>query len=268
MDAIADALARHGYLIVFGWVLAEQIGLPLPAVPFLLAAGGLAGTGRLSFAVVLVAAGTASLISDTIWYWIGRRGGMRVLGWLCRISLEPDSCVRRTERNFSAHGAPSLLVAKFIPGFNTAAPPLAGIVRMPLATFVLFTAAGGLIWAGAWVALGWIFTDQLEIVAAYAQRLGGRVGFMIVAGFAAYIAYKYVARRRFLRKIRIARITPEELKRRLDAGENIVVVDVRDRLDFDAEPTIIPGALHLATDELDARYREIPRERDIVLYCT
>jgi membrane protein DedA with SNARE-associated domain len=233
-----------------------------------MAAGALAGSGRLSFAVVLVAAGVASLISDTIWYWIGRRGGMRVLGWLCRISLEPDSCVRRTERNFSAHGAPSLLVAKFIPGFNTAAPPLAGIVGMPLATFMLYTGLGGLIWAGGWSSLGWLFTDQLEVVAAYAQKLGGRVGIVIAAAFAAWIGYKYISRRRFLRTIRIARIAPEELKQRLDAGEKILIVDVRDRLDFDATPCIIPGALHMTTEDLDARHREIPRERDIVLYCT
>src|SRR5436853_957572 len=165
MDAIIDVLVRHGYLVVFGWVLAEQIGLPLPAVPFLLAAGALAGDGRLSLALVLAAAGLASLVSDSVWYWIGRVGGGRVLRWLCRISLEPDSCVRRTEDAFGRYGSRSLLIAKFVPGLNTAAPPLAGIARMRFPRFALLTGLGGAIWAGVFIGLGWLFSRQLELVA-------------------------------------------------------------------------------------------------------
>jgi membrane protein DedA with SNARE-associated domain len=268
MDSLIELLIRHGYTVVFGWVLAEQIGLPLPAVPFLLAAGALAGTGRLSVGMALLAAGVASLIGDMVWYWIGRAGGVRVLGWLCRLSLQADSCVQRTQRRFTAHGARSLLVAKFLPGFNTVAPPLAGIVRMPLAQFLLFTGLGGLIWAGAWLGLGWLFAAQIEVIASEAARLGRGAGLVLGVALAAHIGWKYVRRRRFLRKIRIARITPQELKRQLDAGDDVIVVDVRDRLDFETEPAIIPGALHLTTEDLEERHREIPRERDIVLYCT
>jgi membrane protein DedA with SNARE-associated domain len=268
MDGAIDVLVRYGYAVVFGWVFLEQLGLPIPAVPVLLAAGAAAGTGRLSLALVLALAAVASLVSDVVWYWIGRRGGGRVLGWLCRISLEPDSCVRRTQHVFSVHGARSLLIAKFIPGFSTAAPPLAGIIGMPLLRFVVFTGLGGLLWAGAFVGLGWLFSSQLEVVAAYVVRLGSWAVLLLAAGLGGYIAWKYIARQRFLRRIRIARITPAELKARLDAGEEILVVDVRHRVDFEAEPSIIPGALHLTTEELEARHHEIPRERDIVLYCT
>jgi membrane protein DedA with SNARE-associated domain len=268
VDAITDVLVRHGYAVVFGWVLAEQIGLPLPAVPFLLAAGGLAGGGRLSLALVLAAAAVASLISDVIWYGIGRARGRRVLGWLCRITLEPDSCVRRTENAFGTHGARSLLVAKFVPGFNTAAPPLAGIVGMSLPRFLLFTGLGGVIWAGAWVGLGWVFSAQLEVAAQHAARLGNVVLVLAVAAALGYLAWKVVARQRFLRAIRIARITPEELKTRLDRREGVRVFDVRARLDFQADPVIIPGAVHMMIEELEARHREIPRDREIVLYCT
>jgi membrane protein DedA with SNARE-associated domain len=268
MDGIIEVIVRHGYTVVFAWVLAEQIGLPLPAVPFLLAAGALAGTGRLSLGLVLLAATVASLISDTIWYWIGRAGGARVLGWLCRITLEPDSCVQRTRRTFDAHGARSLLVAKFIPGFNTAAPPLAGIVKMPLTQFLLFSGLGGVIWAAAWVGLGWLFAGELEAIAAHAARFGRWAIAAVAVALVAHVAWKYVQRRRFLRKIRIARITPEELKALLDGGDKVLVVDVRDRIDFQTEPTIIPGALHLTTEELERRHLEIPRERDIILYCT
>jgi membrane protein DedA with SNARE-associated domain len=268
MDGAIDVLVRYGYLVVFGWVFAEQIGLPIPAAPVLLAAGALAGTGRLSLALVFVLAGLASLASDIIWYWIGRTGGGRVLRWLCRISLEPDSCVRRTEDAFSVHGARSLLYAKFVPGYSTAAPPLAGIIRMPLLRFVVFTGVGGLIWAGVFIGVGWVFSRQLEVAADYVARLGSSAVALVVAGLAGYIAWKYVARQRFLRRIRIARITPEELKARLDAGDDTMIVDLRARIDFDADPLIIPGALHLMTEELEARHREIPRDREIVLYCT
>jgi len=268
MDGAIDVLVRYGYVVVFGWVFAEQIGLPIPAAPVLLAAGALAGTGRLSLALVLGLAALASLGSDTIWYWIGRTRGGRVLGWLCRIALEPDSCVRRTQSVFSVHGARSLLVAKFVPGFSTAAPPLAGIIRMPLLRFVVFTGLGGLIWAGGFAGVGWLFSRQLEVAAAYVARLGSGAVALAVAGLGGYIAWKFVARQRFLRAIRIARITPEELKTRLDAGDDVMIVDLRARIDFDAEPSIIPGALHLMTEELEARHQEIPRDRDIVLYCT
>jgi len=268
MQSLIDVLLRHGYTVVFGWVLAEQIGLPLPAEPFLLASGGVAGTGRLSLPLILLAASAGSLIADTMWYWIGRLAGMRVIGWLCRITLEPDSCVRRTERAFAGRGPSSLVVAKFIPGLNTAAPPLAGVLRMPLSQFLGYSAVGAVVWSSAWIGVGFVFSSQLEVAASYAARLGDGLGVLVGLAVAGYIGYKYLARQRFLRKIRIARITPEALKTKLDTGEATMVVDVRDRLDFDREPFIIPGALHLQTEELEARHMEIPRDRDIILYCT
>jgi membrane protein DedA with SNARE-associated domain len=268
VDSAVDALVRHGYAVVFGWVFAEQIGLPIPAVPVLLAAGAVAGTGRLSLAAVLVAATIASLLSDTVWYWLGRRRGGSVLSWLCRISLEPDSCVRRTQETFGLRGARTLLICKFVPGLSTAAPPLAGIIGMSLARFTVFTGLGGLIWAGVFVSLGWLFSSQLEVVGAYVETLGSWALALIAAAFGGYVVWKFVARQRFLRRIRIARITPEELKAKLDAGEDLMLVDVRHRVEFDSEPSIIPGALHLTTEELAARHLEIPRHREIVLYCS
>jgi membrane protein DedA with SNARE-associated domain len=268
MSESIEFLIRHGYAVVFGWVLAEQLGLPIPAVPVLLAAGALAGTGQLTFGFILALATLASLASDTAWYLVGRFRGARVLSLLCRIALEPDSCVRRTEDTFARHGARSLLVAKFVPGFSTAAPPLAGIIGMGLPRFLWFTGLGGALWAGLFIGLGFVFSDQLEEVAAVVARLGGGALVLAAAALAAYIAWKWVARQRFLRRLRIARISPEELKARLDGGEPIVVVDLRHSLDFEAEPSVIPGALHLTTEELEARHREIPRDREIVLYCT
>jgi len=249
-------------------VLAEQLGMPLPAIPLLLAAGALAGAGKLSLTLVVLAAVAASLLADSFWYELGRRKGIKVLQLLCRISLEPDSCVRRTEDVFVRHGARSLLVAKFIPGINTAAPPLAGIFRMRFPRFLAFDTAGAVIWAGSFIGLGWIFSDQLEFVADKAASLGGWLLAILFGGLAGYIGWKYYQRQRFLRELRIARITPDELKAKMDNGEEVVVVDLRHKIDFEAEPETIPGALHVPPEELEQRHEEIPRDRELILYCT
>ena len=268
MESAMAILIQYGYAVVFGAVFAEQIGLPFPSEPVLIAAGALIGTGRLHPAVIVIAGGVASLIGDTVWYWIGRAGGPRVLGWLCKMSLEPNSCVRRTELTFTTYGARSLLIAKFVPGLSTVAPPLAGVVGIPLREFMAFSAVGAILWVSAYLAIGWLFSAQLEVVASFIEELGGGVLVLLVAVVGGYILWKYVARRRFIRKLHVMRISPEELKTRLDAGEDVLVVDVRDQLDFETEPSIIPGALHITIEELDQRHREIPRERDIILYCT
>lgn len=268
MNESIQFLLRHGYSVLFAWVLAEQLGVPLPAIPILLAAGALAGAGQLNLGLAIALAVAASLLSDLFWYELGRRRGIRVLELLCRISLEPDSCVRRTENVFARHGARSLLVAKFIPGLSTAAPPLAGVFRMRLGRFLLFDGLGALAWASGFAGLGYLFSDQLEQVAAAALRLGTWLVVVMVGGLAAYIAFKYLQRQRFLRQLRIARITPEELQQKLAAGEEVVIVDLCHSLDFEAEPQTLPGALHFTAEEFELRHNELPRDRDLVLYCT
>lgn len=268
MNEPLQFLVRHGYTVLFAWVFAEQLGLPLPAVPLLLAAGALAGAGRLSLALVLGLPVVAAITSDVLWYELGRRRGVKVLQFLCRISLEPDSCVRRTESTFERHGARSLLIAKFIPGLSTAAPPLAGVFRMRLSRFLLFDTLGALLWAGVFAGLGYVFSDQLERVADRAITLGSWLLVLLLGGLGGYVAWKYVKRRRFLRELRIARISPEELKEKLDAGEDVVIVDLRHSLDFEAEPETIPGAYRLEAAELEEASEQIPRDREVVLYCT
>jgi membrane protein DedA with SNARE-associated domain len=264
----AAFLLHYRYAVLFGAVLAEQAGLPVPAVPFLLAAGALAATGGLDPALALGLAVLGSLLADLAWYEAGRRRGGKVLNLLCRISLEPDSCVRRTEDVFARHGARTLLVAKFLPGLSTVGPPLAGVIGMRLLRFLLHSGAGALLWAGAYGLVGFLFHDQLEAVAERALALGGRAALVLGATFALWLGAKYVERRRFLRSLRIARISVEELKRKMEAGEELVIVDLRGSLDFEADPRRIPGALRLATGEIEARHQEIPRDRDVVLYCT
>src|SRR5882762_7494596 len=163
MSDTLQSLVQYGYLLLFAFVLAEQIGLPVPAVPVLLGVGALAGAGRMSLLPAFGAALAASLPPDLVWYELGRRRGSRVLSLLCRISLEPDSCVRRTENLFMRRGRKTLLIAKFLPGLSTVAPPLAGMVGITRFQFIALDVAAALLWSGAWMSLGYVFSDALEL---------------------------------------------------------------------------------------------------------
>src|SRR5258708_6321309 len=242
MHRTLEFLLHHGYVVLLGWVFIEQVGLPLPSMPLLLAAGALAGTGHLSFFASLFYVVLAAVAADSIWFQLGRRKGIKILQLLCKISLEPDSCVRRTEGIFSKQGARSLLVAKFLPGLSAVAPPLAGIFHMRSRRFLLFDALGSLLWAGTFLGLGVVFSGQIERVSEHLVSLGGWLLVLLLGVLAAYIAYKFVARRRFLRELRISRITVDELKEKLDSGEELVIVDLRHSMDFEADPEPIPVA--------------------------
>ena len=268
MNATLEFLVRHGYTVLFAWVFVEQIGLPIPTVPMLLASGALAGTGRLSLTTVAIVAIAAAMLSDSLWYQLGRRRGARVLRMLCRISLEPDSCVRRAENLYGKHGASSLLLAKFVPGLNTASPPLAGIFRMRLERFLFFDALGVILWVSAYVGLGYAFSDQLERVADRALKLGAGLIALLLAAFGGFLVWKYLKRQRFFQELRVARITPEQLKQMLDAGEGPVIVDLRHALDFEAEPETIPSAIRMSAEDLEQMNQHIPPNREVVLYCT
>jgi membrane protein DedA with SNARE-associated domain len=265
---VVDFLIKRGYTLLFGWVLVEQMGLPIPAIPLLLAAGALAGSGKMALELAVGSALIAVILADLFWYSLGRYRGGRILKLLCRISLEPDSCVRRTENLFIRHGAHSLLVAKFVPGLNTAAPSLAGIFRMPVRRFMVFESLGGLFWVATFTGLGFIFSDQFEQIAARSLRWGGWLVVVLAGSLAAYILWKYIQRRRFLHRLRIARISPQELMDKLSAGDDISIVDLRQPIDVQAFPQMIPGALRIAMEEIEDRHGEIPRDRDVVLYCS
>ena len=265
LEQAADFLIRHGYAVLFGWVLLEQMGLPIPAAPLLIAAGALARAGKMNLTFALALALIAVILADLFWYSLGRYRGGRILKLLCRISLEPDSCVRRTENLFVRHGVHSLLVAKFVPGLNTAAPSLAGIFRMPVRRFMIFDSLGALLWVVSVTSLGLIFSDQLKQIAL---RWSGWLVAVLAGSLAAYVLGKFIQRRRFIRRLRIARITPKELMDKLRAGETISIVDLRQPMDIEAFPQMIPGALRIAMEEIEERHAEIPRDRDVVLYCS
>jgi membrane protein DedA with SNARE-associated domain/rhodanese-related sulfurtransferase len=268
MNQIIEFLLHHGYSFIFAWVLAEQIGLPLPSAPVLLAAGALAGRQRMYLPVVIAVPLLAATLCDTFWYILGRVRGIPVLRLICRISLEPDSCVRRTQLSFKRRGAWALLFAKFVPGLNAMMAPLAGISRMRWRRFVLLDALGTLLWSSTYIVAGFVFSGELERVLAFLSFLGGGLFVLLVIALGAYVAWKWQNRRQFVRTLRIARISPEELKQRLDGGEDVVIVDLRHEIEFDAEPETISGAVRMDPSDLEEAIEVIPRDREIILFCS
>jgi membrane protein DedA with SNARE-associated domain len=268
MNHTLEFLVRHGYVVLLGWVFVQQLGLPIPSLPLLLAAGALAGTGRMNIIVALAITVFAAVCADSLWFQLGRVRGIRILQLLCKISLEPDSCVRRTEGLFSSQGARSLLFAKFIPGLGTAAPPLAGVFHMRVQRFLMFDALGSLLWGSVYLGVGYVFSGQIEMLEKQLAALGGRLGVVAFGTLALYIGYKFIARQNFLRELRIARISVEELKEKIDSGEDVVIVDLRHSMDFEADPQTIPGAFRMDATDLEERNDRLPRDREIILYCT
>jgi membrane protein DedA with SNARE-associated domain len=268
MSDSIEFLVRHGEALLFVYVLADQLGVPVPAVPALLAMGALASAGKLSFGVALLLSVVASLLADIVWYVLGRTRGNRVLRLLCKISLEPDSCVRRTEDVFLRYGVRSLVIAKFVPGLSTVAPPLAGIVGVSLPRFTLYSTVAAILWAGGWGGLGYLAGDALQHVADETGRFGTVLVSFVVGAAAVYALVKWIQRRLFLRNLRIARITPEGLKATFDAGSPAVVIDLRSDLDVATEPWAIPGAMRMSAEALEKRHHEIPRDREVIVYCS
>jgi membrane protein DedA with SNARE-associated domain len=266
MSDTLELVARHGYVLLFFWVLAEQAALPIPSAPLLVVSGSLARTRQLDLAAVMTYVVAACILADTAWFHLGRRFSTKALQFICKVSLEPDTCVRRTENMFTRHGLYSLLVSKFVPGFNAVAAPLAGASAAHFGRFLLFDAIGSVLWAGAYVLIGFLFADQLEIAVAYAGRFGSGFVVFVAAAFAAWIGWKYLERRRFLKSVDVDRIGARELESLLSAGSDVIIVDVRGNL-TGKDPAIV-GAVHIPLEDLPTRHHEIPRDRDIVLVCT
>jgi membrane protein DedA with SNARE-associated domain/rhodanese-related sulfurtransferase len=268
MSETLEFLTRHGPIVLFLVIFVEQMGIPLPAAPWLLAAGALAGAGKINAITVIVAATVGSLLADVIWFYLGRHYGSRVLKLICRISLERDSCVRRTEDVFMRYGMGGVVAARFIPGLSTLAAPLSGRSGVSFVRFIVFDALGSLLWVSCFFVGGFLFRPQVEHILNALANLGHGALALVIALAAAFIGYKYFQRRRLLLELRMARITVDELHRKLEAGENPVILDLRPLSELEHEPLLIRGALHITMDDLQRRHEEIPRERDVILYCS
>lgn len=267
MANLMSLLQQYGVLIVFAVVLVEQMGLPIPAYPVLIVAGALAVDGGTPFPVVLGVAMLACLFSDLFWFRAGRRHGKRVLKLLCRISLSPDYCVSQTEDNFRKWGPKSMVVAKFIPGFNTIAPPMAGALGTGVPTFLGFSLLGGLLWSATGLAIGAYFHADVDKVLEVLATMGSTALTVLAVLLALFVLAKFIERRRFQKAMQTERISIDELKALLDGGHEPVLVDARSATAQQLEPPV-PGALLVGSSDPLAVIKSLPKDRHIIVYCS
>lgn len=273
MSSIMGLLVSHAYLILFAWVLMEQGGIPVPSVPLMLAAGTMSAAHKLHIAYALPVILVASLISDSGWYFLGKQYGSRVLNILCKFSLEAATCVEKTQGTVGKRGAFTLLFAKFVPGLSTMAPPIAGQARIPYAKFLVYDGVGTIIWAGAWLFAGRFFGDLAKRSNEFFSMLGHSAVVLVVLMVAAVLIYRVMKRRRFVVELRGLRLEPNQLMAMIEDAEREstplpFIVDLRHPLDILPDPRALPGAVHIGPQDLKERNSVIPRDRDIVLYCT
>lgn len=269
MEIIGSLFTQYGLLAVFGAVLIKQLGAPLPALPFLLMVG-VAGASDGIFAVKSVAVATlASMLADSVWYFAGKRYGRRVLALLCRISISPDSCVRQSELSFARRGVATLVIAKFVPGLSTLAPPLAGALGMRFTTFSIYNLAGSVLWAGGGIAGGLLFHKQITHLMERLSDLGG-VALALLAGLLGlYVAWRVWRRWRVSRAMRrLSRVGPDELAELIEQGAELLIVDVRADIPSDVEQRI-PGARHIELAAIETvTTDDWPEGVQIITYCS
>ena len=268
MQHLVALLAEHGLWLVFGGVLLERLGMPLPALPIMILAGALAADGRLALIPLCAVALLACLLGDLLWYGAGRRFGARVLRLLCWISISPDSCVKQSEVRFERWGGPLLLIAKFVPGLATMAAPVAGAIHLRWPVFLIYSGAGSLLWILVGSGAGVLFHAQVETLFAWLEGMGNVALPLVLAVLSVYVGIKWWQRRKLFAMLRMARITVDELYKMMQEGERPVVVDVRSGIARKLVPRGIPGALALEMDALGERLGALPTDREIILYCT
>ena len=268
-----NLLIHHTYAVLFGWVLVEQGGIPIPSVPVMLAAGTMSAAHKLHLAYAIPIVMLACLFSDSAWYLLGKRYGSRVLDLLCRFSLEAATCVTRAESHLTKRGAVTLLFAKFVPGVSTMAAPIAGEAKMSYARFLSYDMGGTLIWAGAWLLAGRFFGDLAKRSSELFSMLGLFAVVLVLMMVVAVVVYRFVKRRQFESELRGLRLEPAQLLAMIDDAKREglewpFIVDLRHPLDVMTDPSVLPGALRIGPDDLKQRREMIPTDRDIVLYCT
>ncbi len=262
MARLIHLVVVYGVPLIFINVFLEQLGVPVPAVPTLIIAGALSRENRMSSTHVLIASVVASLIADWIWFALGRHYGYRVLRTLCSVSLSPDSCVRDTELRFERWGLKSLLIAKFIPGFSTVAPPLAGAARRSTAAFVIYDGIGAILWAGSAIAAGRAFHHAIDRVLLGLQNLGWWAVVIVAFVVALLVLVKWAQRRGFYRELRMARVSVDELKDMIERGTAPLIIDARSASARNRDPRRIPSAI--AVDGFEG----LQAVREIIVYCT
>lgn len=268
MDELTGLLAQHGLSLVFANVLLTQCGVPVPAVPLLIVAGAFVSQGQITLAPLLLAVLVASLIGDSLWYLAGRRYGYRILRTLCRVAIEPDSCVRQTETAFERWGPPSLMLAKYVPGFSTAAPPLAGAMRLGLPAFLAYSGVAAMLWAGLPIALGAIFHAEVEGALEWLESMGSGAVAVVATVVLLYVGVKTVQRYLLIRFLRMVRISVQEVRDLMRGEPKPLVLDVRSAAARRLDPRRLPGAIAVDIDQPQAAVVDMATDRDVVVYCS
>jgi membrane protein DedA with SNARE-associated domain/rhodanese-related sulfurtransferase len=263
-----DLIAVYGYWIVLAVAFVDQFGTPIPSIAILLAAGAVAGQGQLSVVGVLAAAWLGTVVGDVVLYGAGRWRGRSVMRGLCSFSLAPDTCVRKTEVSFQRLGWTALVIAKFVPGLALFAAPVAGTLRMAFAPFLVFDAIGSVVYNVVIIGLGYVLHEQLDTVVGWFRAAGSAAVPLVGGAILAFWTWRIVQKRRLIRLLRTRRLTPDQVRARLASGDRITIVDLRSAIEFDVTRQTVPGAIRMDPEELDDRHAEIPRDCDVVLYCT
>jgi membrane protein DedA with SNARE-associated domain len=263
-------MARHGYVWIFSLLLAEAIGLPFPAAIALVAAGAAVAAHTLWGPYVLAAAVVALLLGDTVQFWLGRYMGWLLLGFLCRVSINPETCILRSAESFYKRGKITLVIAKFIPGVNTMAAPLAGSMKMRFSQFLRLDFAGALLYSLTYLSVGYLSRDFLAAILNGFHAAGRAMEVVVIGALVAYAAYRIVQYRKNKVYSVVPRIQVEELARRLasDDAVNVLVVDVRSHGYYDSGTARIKNSIRIEPNNLEEEMKNLPRDKDIYLYCT
>jgi membrane protein DedA with SNARE-associated domain/rhodanese-related sulfurtransferase len=262
-------LLQLSYWGLFLAVLAQQVGLPVPSVVFLMAAGALVAHGKMHIGIVIVLSVVGCLAGDGLWFWIGRKWGAKAMRLLCHFSADPRSCSRRAEVRFRRYGMPLICVAKFVPGLDALMPPLVGAERVPFARFLALDAAGSTLWSAAYAGLGFFFSNQLDVAIRWVQHSGTALGIAIVVPPILYGGWRGLILVRMICELRQRRITPPVLARKLESGSRVAVLDLAN---FEAEsagdiPMAIPGAFVVDPSRLrTASQVAVPDDVKIIVY--
>jgi len=269
MELVVAQFSQHGLLAVFLAVFLEQLGAPIPSLPFLLLAGVEAARGGTFALEALALATLAALLANSAWFVAGRLLGRRVLATLCWISISPDTCVRQSELSFSRRGKSTLIIAKFVPGLSILAPPLAGALGMHVRTFVVFNLAGSLLWAGAGIGTGLVFQAQIHELFALLSGLGSMALALAAGLLVVYLVWRLWRRSRVLRTLLdFERVDADELAALVARGQEVVIVDVRAESPELPLTGRIPGAEHLDLANMDhATIARWPATAELFTYC-
>jgi membrane protein DedA with SNARE-associated domain len=270
MNNLVSSISHHGYLLLALVCFSEAIGLPVPAALALLTAGAVAAYGGMHFYLVFGVSLLAMICGDIILYFMGRVSGWALLGLLCRLSANPESCILRSAEYFYRRGKQTLLFAKFIPGINTMSPPLAGSMKMRLGDFLQFDAAGAALYVGAYSVAGYLFSDALRAITRGLRSAGFAAEVIFGVGLAVYIVYRIWIYRKYRLLDVIPRIPAEELAKRLasEAAQNMLIADVRSHGYYDADSERIAGSIRIEPNNLIEEVKHLPKDREIYLYCT